>query len=292
MTRRGLSRRLKPIPIKMLIVGVGPIIGLDFLWNVLGNVLRVSPEMVGGLDYLATFLLVGGAIWVAGRLTGETTPRVLHSTGVFNFSLAPLLIGATSCALVLPLYVWVLPSRGIPTALPSWYSVPRAAWVLTVVCIREELIYRGVLFRLLRQGRSFSFAGTVAAVVFAIAHSHVLSQDWELYSGDMSGTSALMVIWFVWSFALCVLYERGRCALWACVLLHLAIVSQLLFGIDLPQGKPLDPVFMDGALAHKLLLPLLVMPVCWLVLPGRQKKGAEAHQPGGKREGRGTQVRS
>lgn len=281
MTKRGLSRRLQPIPIKRLIVGVGPIIGVDILWAFLRHSPLVSAEMHVGLDFLATFLLVGGAIWVAGRLTGETVPRVLHSTGVSNSHLAPLLIGATACALFLSVYIWVLPFRGVSIEL----SFLRVAWVLTVVCFRGELVYRGVLFRLVRQGRSFSFAGTVTGVGFVIAHIDTLLKDWELHSGGMLGTSVMIVTWFVWSFALCVLYERGRCALWSCILLHLALGSDLLFDIQFHQGKSLDPVYMSVASAHKLLLPLLVMAVSWWILPGRQKKGADAHQPG-RAEGR------
>jgi len=282
MIRRGLPRRLEPVPIRMLILGVGPIIGLDILWLVLGNSLPVSTEMHVGLDFLATLLLVGGAIWVAGGLTGETIPRVLRSTGVFNLRLAPLCIGATAVALVFPVYIWILPLRGVPIALPSWYPVLRAAWVLTVVCFREELIYRGVLFRLVRQGRSFYIAGTVTGIVVVFEHIDALLQYRQLHSRDIWATSGLIAFWFVLSFAHCVLYERGRCALWASVLLHLAIDFHLLFSIQLPQGTPHDPAYTSAMLAQKVLLPLLVMAVSWLVLPGTQKKGAEVHQPGGK----------
>ena len=207
------SRRLRPVPLKMLIVGVGAVVGLDILWISQRWSILVAMDMNKWIDFLAVAMLVGGAIWVAGRLTRESTSQVLRSTGFSNVRPAPLVIGLGACALLFPVYVWVLPARGVGVALPAWHPLFHVARLVIVTCFVEELIFRGFLFRLVRRGRSFALAGTVTAVVAVVAHRQVLLSNWELRGVDVLGTSMLIALYFLWSFALCILYERGGCAL-------------------------------------------------------------------------------
>jgi len=126
--------------------------------------------------------------------------------------LIPLCILCGSGATVTVGWLWnVIP---FPTAWEEAYSEKAGTlfedygiwtFVLTVIVapLMEEIVFRGLLFKRLREGMSFSAAALLSALAFGVAHASLL---WMLYA-------------FLLGFLLAWLTERTG-SLWASVLCH------------------------------------------------------------------------
>lgn len=83
--------------------------------------------------------------------------------------------------------------------------------------IAEEVLYRGFLFRRLREGRSFWNAAWIAVVFFTIAHIPILINQGLLVGGMAVLLSVVSSIPFSY------LYEKGNNSIWAPAIVHAAI---------------------------------------------------------------------
>ena len=96
------------------------------------------------------------------------------------------------------------------TTLPNQVSSNLSAGALVVFAIvavvvaplTEELVFRGLLFRTLRDRHSLVFAGIVSAVVFGLVHV-VPDNDWR-------GIVALQVTMMITGFGLAMIYEYRK----------------------------------------------------------------------------------
>jgi membrane protease YdiL (CAAX protease family) len=98
---------------------------------------------------------------------------------------------------------------------------PQAAWLALGIFaqggVAEEVLFRGFLYRHLRQTRSFWRAASLSAVPFAAAH---LPLFWT-FDASLAGLSLAMAV--LWSFPLGWLFDRARGSIWPCALLHAVI---------------------------------------------------------------------
>ena len=83
--------------------------------------------------------------------------------------------------------------------------------------IAEEVLYRGFLFRRLREGRSFWSAAWLAVIFFTIAHIPIIINQGLL----VGGMAVLLAV--VSSFPFSYLYEKGNNTIWAPAIVHAAI---------------------------------------------------------------------
>ena len=81
----------------------------------------------------------------------------------------------------------------------------------------EEILYRGFLFRHLREKRSFLKASWLAVIFFTAAHIPIMLNQGLL----VGGMAVLLAV--VSSFPLSFLYERGNNTIWAPAIVHFAI---------------------------------------------------------------------
>ena len=92
-----------------------------------------------------------------------------------------------------------------------------AVGVFALHGIGEEVLYRGFLFRHLREGRSFVKAAWMGVLFFTLAHVPMIFT----LGPFVGGTAVLLAV--VSSFPLSWLYEKGYNTIWAPAIVHFAI---------------------------------------------------------------------
>lgn len=110
---------------------------------------------------------------------------------------------------------------GIVTLLPGDKTI-RPNWCLALIGLfaqgglAEELVFRGFLFRRLREGRDFWLAALVSMFPFVLVHLYLFA--------TMSFPIALMalVVAVFTSFPFARLFEIGNGSIWPCACLHFA----------------------------------------------------------------------
>ncbi|HRE12270.1 MAG TPA: type II CAAX endopeptidase family protein [Ignavibacteria bacterium] len=83
--------------------------------------------------------------------------------------------------------------------------------------IAEEVLYRGFLFRRLRESRSFWKAAWLAVIFFTVAHIPIIINQGLL----VGGMAVLLAV--ISSFPFSYLYEKGNNSIWAPAIVHAAI---------------------------------------------------------------------
>jgi membrane protease YdiL (CAAX protease family) len=80
--------------------------------------------------------------------------------------------------------------------------------------VNEELMFRGLIFQRLREGRTFRRAATYSAIYFSVAHLPLL-----LFLGPVIGSIGILLA-FPISYPTAYLFERGRNTIWGSALHH------------------------------------------------------------------------
>lgn len=112
--------------------------------------------------------------------------------------------------LVLPLYYRM--SGAALTINPEWLTI--LLGVILVNGVTEEAIHRAFIFGHLRQARSFVFAATISAAIFAAQHLYLIAT-----MGWVAGLASVLLALFL-GFPLAFLYERGGNSFAAPAILH------------------------------------------------------------------------
>jgi len=163
--------------------------------EVLGGSARcISNGILRGVECCAVLLLVR---WLRPQLHPPPTRRACHLSVVFGVTIAPaagLLVGGLGQSLGR----WGFAGSGLrAVAIGSFVIV--APW-------REEILFRGILYALLRAQAGIAVATLLSALLFAAAHAGAL------------GLGPLIPV-FVGAVVMALIYERsGR--LEVCILLH------------------------------------------------------------------------
>lgn len=174
----------------------------------------------------------------AMRALGLGTP---DARGFVAVSMVAVLLLAT-----VPLYAAV---RGVPlTAYPGW------PWLLPGLFaqagIAEEVLFRGYLFRHLREGRSFRQAAMLATVPFVIVHLILFAtMPWLI-------ALAAVLLSTIISFPLARLFELGGNTIWAPAILHF-VVQGTIKAVEAPDDAGLPIAWMAAS-----------MTIPWLVFLG------------------------
>jgi len=105
-----------------------------------------------------------------------------------------------------------------------------AAWlalgILAQGGVAEEVLFRGFMYRHLRQTRSFWRAATLSAVPFAAAHVALL---WSL---DLSVALLALAMAIAWSFPLACLFDRAGNSIWPGAILHAVMQGGIKILVD------------------------------------------------------------
>jgi membrane protease YdiL (CAAX protease family) len=105
--------------------------------------------------------------------------------------------------------------------------VPGASFLLLKLLVSqgliEEAVFRGLIFRRLRQGRSFWQAAALSGLLFALIHVVNLAKG---TTPEIMFSILISILFgFILTFPLAALFELGGGSIWAGAILHLAIDS-------------------------------------------------------------------
>jgi membrane protease YdiL (CAAX protease family) len=220
------------------------------------------------LDTTARFgLLTLAAVLCAAAVTERLQTRsdravIRERLGLGRPGL-PALVAATAVSLlVLSVHPLMASLTGGTVALrPGWPWLLLGAFALHGLA--EELVWRGFLFRRLREAHRFWPAVWRSMPFIAAAHVPIV-----LTSGPVVGLGAVLLA-AVTSVPLSYLYEWGRRTLWAPALVHTAIDSFKV--VEIPADTT---TFSLALIAVSLGAPLLVF-----VLPRRLRPPVDAGPP-------------
>jgi membrane protease YdiL (CAAX protease family) len=105
-----------------------------------------------------------------------------------------------------------------------------AAWLalgmLAQGGVAEEVLFRGFMYRHLRETRAFWPAATLSAVPFAAAHVALL---WSL---ELSVALLALAMAIAWSFPLAWLFDRARNSIWPGAILHAVMQGGIKVLVD------------------------------------------------------------
>ncbi len=114
--------------------------------------------------------------------------------------------------------------------------------------IAEEVLYRGFLFRRLREGRSFWNAAWIAVILFSAAHIPILINQGLL----VGGMAVLLAV--VSSIPFSYLYEKGNNTIWAPAIVHAAIDTVI-------------PILAAGQMDEKATMAVTLWMAASMVIP-------------------------
>jgi len=184
--------------------------------------------------------------------------RALVLLGLGRPSAWSLLVAGGLSGLLLaayPVISWLTGARFM--LAPGWPIL--ALGIFLMNGIAEEMIYRGYLFRRLREGRTFRRAVLLGIALHAVAHLPILA-----VAGVVVGLSAVLVSVATFP-TYAYLYERGRSTVWAPALLHFTSDTIKLV---IAAGALADPAMQTATLLW--LVVIAMVPYLMFALPARR----------------------
>jgi membrane protease YdiL (CAAX protease family) len=223
-------------------------IGVAFLYGVISLAATLAGSLRGEAGLAICALVIVAALAAERVLFGAPPRRALNLLGLTRLPSGGLLPVLLVCVPLVAYY----PVLGIVTGAPV---VLREGWVLTAVGVflqggvAEEVIWRGFLFRHLREGRGFWAASLATMGYMVVAHALLV---WSL---DPVSAAAAIVISAVIVFPMCHVFELDRGAVWSVALIHAAVQGiPKLFDVS----AEIAPLAIVGWAALSILAPLLV----------------------------------
>jgi membrane protease YdiL (CAAX protease family) len=188
--------------------------GFLVLYAVLTGVATATRSLYWEFGWLVLAAVVLALVGVERAFHRERPRQALSRAGL---TVAPDSMGLAAAVLVTVLLsltlVWLLTASPGPAA---W----RPGWPLMIVGLlmqgglAEEIVFRGYLFRRMREGRSFWQAAWLSMVPFALAHVYLFA------TMDAVVAAAATLVAVSTSFPLARLFDLSRGSVWACALVH------------------------------------------------------------------------
>lgn len=211
----------------------------------------------GEYGIVICILIVAATILTDKWLTGKPF-RVLQSQLGLRFTdirhaVLPALIPSLLMIAVIPAVILLENA--------SWKMYPGWAKLLPGLFfqagIAEETLFRGYLFRHLRQGRTFRNAAVISSIPFVLAHSVL----YFTMSPEVATASILLSA--IISFPLSMLFEAGGNTVWAPAILHFVIQAAVKI-IEIDGLEFSFPIIWMTAAA---VIPFVV----FLISPAKKK---------------------
>jgi membrane protease YdiL (CAAX protease family) len=193
------------------------LVGYGLMYAALESTARLGE----GLGQVLVMLLAGSvgllaALGVVMLLHGHgTVPAALRALGLYRPGRVALGLSAVASTVLVACMPLVFRLAGADLVLPDNWLV-LALGIVVLNGIAEETIYRGYLFRRLREGHTFTRAVLIGIGLHALAHVPLIATG-----GIALGLSGVAVAAIGFP-ALAYLYERGSNTIWAPAMLHAA----------------------------------------------------------------------
>lgn len=161
------------------------------------------------------------------------------------------LVLSAALVLIIPAFVTFTDAR--LRMYPGWILL--IPGLFAQAGIAEEVLFRGYLFRHLREGRAFWPAAAFATLPFVAVHLVIFaSQPWPI-------ALAAVLLSAVMSFPLARLFELGGNTIWPSALLHFVAQGAIkVVEVESVQGMPLPVVWMIGCAVVPFLAFLVAVP--------------------------------
>jgi len=202
--------------------------GFLLIWVVLDQSAGMLGSTRGAFGIVVCALVTGAAVGVEWLLFGLPPSRALPALG-FRRATGRSLIATVAVALGLlayfPVYAVLV---DVPLTLrPDWnWLVPG---LFAQAGIAEETLFRGYLFRHIREGRAFWPAALLAALPFVAVHLLLFA------TLDIAIAAASLALSVSMSLPLAWLFERGGDSVWPPAILHFVIQGAIKL-VDAPEG--------------------------------------------------------
>ena len=224
-----------------LIVGLGLVFGL-FQWT--GSALGSDRGQAG---ILIAAIVVVATLAVDVLLLGESPHRAARQVGLAFPARRGIIAALTAGVLLL----FVIPAYAVVAGVQ--FAMYRDWWRLTPglfaqAGVAEETLFRGYLFRHVREGRSFREAVWIAAGPFVLAHLLLFATlPWPVALASVALAAVL-------SFPLARLFELGGNTFWAPALVHTVIQGAVKLAIPVETDSPFPIVWI----AASAVIPFVV----------------------------------
>jgi membrane protease YdiL (CAAX protease family) len=224
-------------------------IGWLAIYLPLDRVATWTNSLYGEAGWLFCALAIVLALAIERLLFGTPMRRALPALGFVwprRRALLALLAAATPLVAFLPLFATI---TGAPLTLRAgWQGI--AVGVFLQGGLGEEILWRGYLFRHLREGRSFRHAALLT-MAFTVAQHTLL-----LLTLPLPIALLALVVSLTISFPICMLFELDGGAIWSVALLHFVVQGLVkLFVI----GEPYNQVSQLAWLVASATIPLIVL---------------------------------
>lgn len=193
---------------------------------------------------LPALLVIAATAGIEKLLSARRWAECLESIGLGRPHFGQLKASALCLLPIAVAYLGMIFAFGI--SLTAQANLP---WLIIKIFVSqgigEEVVFRGLVFRHLRSGRSFWRAATLSAAVFSIVHLAGLLRGFSV--GNLFDVAISIGFSFLMGYAMAHLFEAGGGTIWGCTLLHVGIDSTNWFsGAGDTQFSPGNIVYMLG----------------------------------------------
>jgi len=228
-----------------LLAGLAAVFGL---FQLLGQMLGSDRGQAG---VLVAGAVVAALLVVEWLLFRQAPSQALRSLG-FGWPVLRGVLAALCVSLVLLAVIPIHAALGGTSlaAYPEWlWALPG---LFAQAGIAEEALFRGYLFRRVRQGRSFWHAAALATLPFVLVHLILFATlPWPV-------ALAAVLLSVVLSFPLARLFELGGNTIWGPALLHFTVQGAIKV-LELPGDTNLPLVWMAASAA----IPCVALLSIW-----------------------------
>ncbi len=238
------------------------IMGFVIIWVVLDRLALALQSFRGEWGLLVAAATIIAAIVVELILRRRDIAMVLRDLGLLTLPEPRTAIAVTflSVALLAFLPVYGLVAGTPITLIDNWPWL--ALGIFAQAGIAEETLFRGYLFRNIREGRNFWPAAWLAAVPFVAVHLLIF------VTSDPAIAAASVLLALSMSFPLAWAFDRSRGSVWPIALLH-AVAQAGLKLIEVPPDRFMPLVLSWIALAA-------IAPWLLFFLKGQQNQNARS----------------
>lgn len=195
-------------------------LGFLLLWAVMDRVAAATDSTLGegGLWVLLAVLVT--ALLLEYVISGRAPIAALSSIGVRWPDRRATLVTLGLAAALLAFYPIFAAATGASLSITAGAGL-LALGIFAQGGLAEELVFRGFLFRRLREGRTFWRAASLAAIPFVAVHSLLF------LTLDPAIAAISILVALSMSFPLSFLFERGGNSVWLPALLHAVVQGSI-----------------------------------------------------------------
>ena len=235
-TRRKLALKwFLPLAVGLVAAKIGLMFAQSHYWHAVNKAHFLTPihciTLVHGIPAFACIALL---IWLNGRLRNMDWRGTLRWIGFARMDARQLMIATTPFLVVATVY-GLLVLIGVRIVWAP--EIPAQLYRIAIAVVFEEILFRGFIYRNLRVGRLYAWAGIMSALLFYAVH---ISNFVTSPTHDLMDAIVRPISYIGCGMALAYIYERGGYSIWGALLFHFCANLDQLAYIQWPGklGRP------------------------------------------------------